>query len=71
MKSIVKTIYFTRDKDDNCQFQKKLKNEGLEVSDRIKYMGEEVAATVKIFEDGRAKMLAIEGFDVEQGDIWI
>lgn len=70
MKSIVKRIYFNRDKEDNWELEKELKNKKFN-TENILYLGYEICMRVELFEDGTNRVLSIDGVNVSDKNIGI
>ena len=70
MKSIKKTIYFHREKEDNNEIYCDMQDNGFK-TDNIFYLGYEVEMEIELFEDGTNKVLSINGKNVSQLNISI
>lgn len=71
MKSFKTTIYFHRDKDENWDLEAMfMEHFNAECRD-ILYTGYEIAMEIEVFENGRVKLLSVEGIDVSKENVEI
>lgn len=72
MKSFVDTIYFNREKEDNWGIVDKAEDLGFTCDTRdFLYTGYDIHMDVEIRDDGKVKVLEIQGVDVRDKEIYI
>lgn len=70
MKSFKKKVYFHREKEENWDIEEESISRGFD-TENILWLGSDVEMTVEIREDGRNKVLSVQGKDVSNLDIFI
>mgnify|MGYP000854053635 CR=1 FL=1 len=64
-------IYFHRGKEENWELEEKAKELGFRAPEEVAYLGYEIGMDVEVSENGRHKVLTIQGVDVSDKNIYI
>lgn len=71
VKSFEEDIYFHREKEDNWEIQDKAEELGFRKPSDLRWLGSELEMRVVVSEDSKHKVVAVNGVDVSDKEIYI
>lgn len=71
MKTFKETIHFNREKEDNWDIVDQAMELGFKNARDLSYLGYELKMEVLVCEDGKNKVLTINGVDVSDKEIYV
>lgn len=71
MKTFKETIYFNREKEDNWEIVDQAMELGFKNARNLPHLGYELKMEVLVSEDGKNKVLTINGVDVSDKEIYV